>query len=324
MLCFSLILTTVISILRYLSGQNRETFILNPDSTSPEQIQMFEFLGKLMGIAARSTHFMDIMISPMVWKLIVGEDVTLEDYLGVDAIEYKQMTQRRVACSSEDHFERHLRSPEFIFCVNSLGGRPVDLHRNGNVEEVSFDTLVRFCDEHETLRLGEMSTAAGAIRRGLLTQLPPVMISLIKWKDLESMVCGNPNVDIDLLKSCTEYNNYTATDRVILWFWEIMSEFTQSDRKAYLRFTWGRNRLPLTKAGFKQRMKISRLSPRRVEDMDCTLPVSHTCFFSIDIPDYSSKDIMRQKITYAIYNCVAIDGDDTSTGMRAAAMGFEE
>jgi len=33
---------------------------------------------------------------------------------------------------------------------------------------------------------------------------------------------------------------------------------------------------------------------------------------------------MQQRITYAIYNCVAIDGDDTSTGMRAASMGFIE
>ena len=39
---------------------------------------------------------------------------------------------------------------------------------------------------------------------------------------------------------------------------------------------------------------------------------------------YSTKAIMNQKLLYAVYNCVAIDGDDTSTGMRAAAMGFEE
>jgi hypothetical protein len=297
---------------------------LNPDATSLEQIQMFEFLGKLMGVAARSTHFMDIMISPIAWKLIVGEGITLEDYSGIDFIDYKHMVQLRLACRNREDFEKKFKSPDLVFCVNSLGGRAVELHRNGKVEEVSFETLERFCDEYEQLRLGEMTVAASAIRRGLLTQLPPVMVGLIKWKDLETMVCGNPNVDVDLLKSCTEYSNYTATDRVILWFWEIMAEFSQNDRKAYLRFTWGRNRLPLTKAGFKQRMKISRLSPRRAEDTDRALPVSHTCFFSIDIPDYSSKDVMRQKITYAIYNCVAIDGDDTSTGMRAAAMGFEE
>jgi hypothetical protein len=32
---------------------------------------------------------------------------------------------------------------------------------------------------------------------------------------------------------------------------------------------------------------------------------------------------MQEKLTYAIYNCVAIDGDDTETGARAMAMGME-
>ena len=41
----------------YLFGQNRETWVLNSESTTLEQIQMFEFLGKLMGVAFRSTIF---------------------------------------------------------------------------------------------------------------------------------------------------------------------------------------------------------------------------------------------------------------------------
>ena len=41
---------------------------------------MFEFFGKLMGVAVRSAQYMDVMISPMVWKLIVGEQVNIDDY----------------------------------------------------------------------------------------------------------------------------------------------------------------------------------------------------------------------------------------------------
>jgi hypothetical protein len=40
-----------------------------------------------------------------------------------------------------------------------------------------------------------MDVAAAAIRRGLLTQLPPIMLSLSKWSDLEKLVCGNPFID---------------------------------------------------------------------------------------------------------------------------------
>ena len=180
-----------------------------------------------------------------------------------------------------------------------------------------------YCDELEAYRLREMEVVATAIRRGLSTILPPLMINLIKWKDLETMVCGNPDLDVELLKSATEYSSYSERDNVIRWFWEILTEFSQNDRKSYLRFTWGRNRLPLNRAGFKQRMKIAKMSCSG-RSPDLFLPVSHTCFFSIDIPQYSNKETMKSKLLYAIHNCIAIDGDDTSTGMRAAALGIED
>lgn len=52
----------------------------------------------------------------------------------------------------------------------------------------------------------------------LLTQLPSLMVSLMKWKELETMVCGNPNVDVELLQSATEYSGYAASDNVIVWY----------------------------------------------------------------------------------------------------------
>jgi len=48
------------------------------------------------------------------------------------------------------------------------------------------------------------------------------------------------------------------------------------------------------------------------------LPVSHTCFFHIELPSYSNKEIMREKILYAISHCTAIDLDHVASG------GFEE
>ena len=75
------------------------------------------------------------------------------------------------------------------------------------------------------------------------------------------------------------------------------------------------------------------------------LPVSHTCFFTLDLPrwvgrclldytymmylkvhntymmdwlriSYTNEATMREKLLYAIYHCTAIDGDDTSLGLR--------
>ena len=44
-----------------------------------------------------------------------------------------------------------------------------------------------------------------------------------------------------------------------------------------------------------------------ITDPDQALPVAHTCFFSIDLPSYSSYATLRSKILFAIVNCQAID-----------------
>merc|ERR1712176_321658 len=59
--------------------------------------------------------------------------------------------------------------------------------------------------------------------------------------------------------------------------------------------------------------------PTRVDDC---LPFAHTCYFTLDLPRYSTKDILRKKLKFAIENCPEIDGDQTTTGRRSAAMGF--
>ena len=94
-----------------------------------------------------------------------------------------------------------------------------------------------------------------------------------------------------------------------------MQSFSEAQRVSYLRFVWGRSRLPLTPDGFARRHKLSLLhrSPA-----DAYLPVAHTCFFSIDLPAYSNRNTMRDKLLYAITHCQAIDADDTTAARQAA------
>jgi len=45
--------------------------------------------------------------------------------------------------------------------------------------------------------------------------------------------------------------------------------------------------------------------------------LSITGFFSIDIPAYSSKTVMKEKLLYAITHCQSIDADNTTVAQRA-------
>jgi len=137
---------------------------------------------------------------------------------------------------------------------------------------------------------------------------------------LEVLICGKQEVDVNLLRSVTEYSGCYESDRHINFFWEALKSFDHTERAMLLRFTWGRSRLPLTASQFPQRFKLQSFGR---SPPDNYLPVAHTCFFSLELPAYSSLELMQEKLRYAIHNCQAIDGDDTTVGMQAAAMGWE-
>lgn len=44
-----------------------------------------------------------------------------------------------------------------------------------------------------------------------------------------------------------------ANAPLIMWFWDVLEEFSNEERSLFLRFVWGRTRLPRTIADFRGR-----------------------------------------------------------------------
>ncbi|CAF1689438.1 unnamed protein product [Adineta ricciae] len=53
--------------------------------------------------------------------------------------------------------------------------------------------------------------------------------------------------------------------------------------------------------------------------IDGALPRSHTCSFALDLPEYSSTDVMYDRLNYAIMYCSSIDGDGNMNEMPDSA-----
>lgn len=97
----------------------------------------------------------------------------------------------------------------------------------------------------------------------------------------------------------------------------------------YLKFVWGRSRLPSDMKGMRQKHRIDVC-----RHMDKTgFPQAHTCFFSLDMPEYPNDKIMRDKFLVAITMCGEIDTDgdamvdfngDRINGGRGGGGGWDE
>jgi hypothetical protein len=129
-------------------------------------------------------------------------------------------------------------------------------------------------------------------------------------------VCGQPQLDLDLLRSNTLYlYGLDPGATHIVNFWQILEEFTPEEQSMFLRFVWGRSRLP-DAFEFDTKFKLLPWTPSGQDHpvytfvnnaernkYDEYLPLARTCFFSLSLPPYTTKPKMREKLLYAITTC---------------------
>lgn len=250
----------------------------------------------------------------------MSDQPTIEDLEGIDYFTVTKKLATLRDCKDEDEFE--LTFEGTTFTVETSSEKTIELIPNGANTVVPFDRRHEYYDLYIQYRLHEFDVQAEAIKKGLATIVPLHLLKLFTWHQLERMVCGDIYVNVDLLQSATTYSGCNSTDQHVQFFWRAMREFTDEERAAVIQFVWSRSRLPLTKEGFSQPFKIQSF---HCSPPDSYYPVSHTCFFSLELPKYSTYEIMKEKLRYAAYNCREIDGDGGyGEGRNVAGLGWEE
>ncbi|XP_042178752.1 ubiquitin-protein ligase E3A-like isoform X3 [Oncorhynchus tshawytscha] len=135
-----------------------------------------------------------------------------------------------------------------------------------------------------------------AFRRGfqMVTNESPLKC-LFRPEEVELLICGSRNLDFHALEETTEYDGgYNKDCRIIKDFWETVHSFGEEDKRLFLQFTTGTDRAPVGGLG-KLKMIIAKNGP----DTD-RLPTSHTCFNALLLPEYDSKEKLKERLLKAI------------------------
>ena len=289
------------------SGKFREKWIVNPSANSLTQLSMFNFLGCLIGFAIRSGEFLNLDLPSIFWKQLLDLPLDRRDLENIDREKVISLENMASITNNKDITQDNFSDYfDQKFTTILSNGTEIELIPNGRNIELTFNNRIKYCELVEKIRLNESQLQMNAIKKGLETVIPPGALKLLSYNELETLVCGEPIIDVELLKENTQYKGCLESDLIIIWFWKLLEEFTPEERSMYLRFVWGRSRLPLSSKDFNSKHKIQMLNHA---EPDSALPNSHTCFFTIDIPKYSSYDILKNKMLYAITNCQSIDTD---------------
>jgi len=232
--------------------------------------------------------------------------LTLSDLNEIDRHYWPSLCHIR-DCKDAEEEDLTLSQLDLPFTTASASGHEVVLSQQHR--RVTHDNRDVYLQLALSYRLHEFDPAIKAISRGLGQVVPLPLLSLFTGPELEGMVCGSPEIPLALLKSVTTYKGVEAHCSLVRWFWEVMEEYSHVERSLFLRFVWGRTRLPRTLADFRGRDFVLQVLDK-YNPADYFLPESYTCFFLLKMPRYSCKAVLREKLSYAIHFCKSIDNDE--------------
>ncbi len=161
-------------------------------------------------------------------------------------------------------------------------------------------------------QLLDLVPAVAWIARGLGGIAPLPVLGLYSGSQLRKRVCGSPAMDLAMLKRHTRLEGYTSDSPPVRYLFQVLARLSPRRQAQVLRFVWARDRLPPTDDGFPMPFVIARM-PR--DDPDRSLPASHTCSFQLDLPTYSSADVLERQLLLAAESAAAYDLDGGARGV---------
>lgn len=145
--------------------------------------------------------------------------------------------------------------------------------------------------------------ACAAIRRGLAGIIPDRALRLCRWMDLQRLACGESEIDIAVLRRNSAYDSrgiFHDDHPTIRWFWQCMESLSPEQKRNFVRYAWGRSKLP--RGAWPRNYRGEQVKFKLVPKQGWAgLPLSHTCFFLLELgTGYTSYEHLRRSIVTAL------------------------
>jgi len=274
-------------------GSQRDMWQINPNATNDDL--QYVTLGVFIGSALRTKNYLNLRLPILFFKHLLFETVTSEDLKEIDYPTYKLL------CKLRNPDAYNITSENFSTIIDKKfvyhhGETDIELCGDGANIPVTIDNAAKYAELLEKHLLFENPKAYESIRKGISVITPIDRLSLFTAEQLRTLVCGISNINIEILKENTLYENCHATDQHIEWFWECMTEQSPKDKILFMNIVFNVSRLTTWNLSNKPTI-AKHTKPGAINTLNITLEAaSH----KIEIPSYTSKDIMKEKLSHFI------------------------
>ncbi|KAG0587489.1 hypothetical protein KC19_2G168200 [Ceratodon purpureus] len=274
----------------------------NPASqmVSDEHLQYFEFFGKILGKAMSEGILVDIPFANFFLSKLRKKHNYLHDLPSLDPELYQNLLFLK-------HYDGDLSQLAVYFVVmdNEYGEQTeVELIPGGRDIQVTNDNVIKYIHLVAHHRLNtQIHQQSHHFLHGFQQVIHSEWIDMFNEHEIQILISGSQEgMDVDDLRKNAHYaGGYDEKHPVIEMFWEVVQKLEMKMQQKFLKFVTGCSRGPLL--GFKHlepQFCIQRAFDDGSQEALDRLPTSATCMNLLKLPPYKSKEIIQEKLLYAI------------------------
>lgn len=281
---------------------------INPSSgmCSPDDhLITFRFIGRFIGRALLDSQLIKGRMTKPIYKHLLGWPIAFEDIKDQDEKFYECL---RSLTKLDDVSTTCL---DFTITEEHTGKHTtIDLVEGGSEKEVTNNNLAEYLEAVTRYRLFERTLPQlTELLLGFFDSVPEAALTVFDANDLEMILCGRPSIDVDDWQANTNYKSLFKArgeqHQVVQWFWEIVRhEFDQKMRESLLQFVTGTSGVPLRGFAYLRGVdgSVQKFTIVGYDSRQFRLPLAHTCFNRIALPNYGSKRELLEMLKMAILN----------------------
>ncbi|XP_075998041.1 putative E3 ubiquitin-protein ligase HERC3 [Genypterus blacodes] len=249
----------------------------------------YYLFGVLCGLALYNNSIIHLPFPMALFKKLLNVEPTLEDMKEFQP-ELGKYLQCILDISTDDD--------TYLYFSVPWDGMVVELDPENPGKPVTRENKTEFVNAYVSYVFNaSVQRVFEEFKRGFFHVLDVDLVMMFRPEELKGIMVGKDIYDWDKVKQDTVYEGvYNEDHHTIQMFWKVFEELTEDLKRALVLFVTGFQRIPILGSIM---MKVHDLE---IEDdyYDLYLPVVHTCFSRLDLPIYSTKEIMQAKLTEAL------------------------
>ncbi|KAE9420528.1 hypothetical protein Angca_003003 [Angiostrongylus cantonensis] len=232
------------------AGNSNYSLQINPASfVNPDHLKYFEYIGRFIAMALFHGKFIYSGFTMPFYKKMLSKKIVLKDIEQVDTEFYNSVMW--IKDNNIDECQMELYFVADYELLGELkthelkpGGTDIAVTEANKLEYISLLVEWRFN------RGVEQQTKA--FFTGFNSVFPLEWLQYFDERELELLLCGMQDVDVDDWQRNTVYRHYAPQSKQVVWFWQWVRSLDQEKRARLLQFVTGTCRVPV--GGFSELM----------------------------------------------------------------------